>query len=175
MIARWQPVHNGGQPVLRALCEQAEHALIGIGSANRYNVRNPFTLAERQAMLRLTLAEYSNYTLLSVPDLDDGPRWRAMVLEVFAPLDLFVTDNPYVHSLIAGHLPTIRPVTLVPPEQRTPVSGTMVRLAMAHGQPWEHLVPPAIHTYLTENGLDERFRQEFGLQTIALSTLTSGE
>jgi len=96
MVARWRPVHRGHTPVLRALCRRADLALIGIGSANRYNVRNPFTLEETRHMLGLALPEQDNYQLIAVPDLDDGPRWREMILGLFGPLDLFVTDNPYV-------------------------------------------------------------------------------
>ena len=40
MVARWRPVHLGHVPVLRGLCREADLALIGIGSANRYNARN---------------------------------------------------------------------------------------------------------------------------------------
>src|SRR5689334_15734937 len=96
MIARWRPVHLGHASVLRALCRSGKHVLIGIGSSNRYNVRNPFTLEETQHMLNLVLDEFKNYELIPVPDLDDGPRWRLMIKEMFGELDLFVTENPYV-------------------------------------------------------------------------------
>ena len=55
--------------VLRALCGGAGHVLIGVGSSNRYNFRNPFTLAETESMLRLALPEFSNYEFIPVPDL----------------------------------------------------------------------------------------------------------
>ena len=121
MVARWQPVHRGHSPVLRALCRQADHAFIGIGSSNRYNLRCPFTLAETSDMLRLALAEYPNYSLIPVPDLDDGPRWRLMILDLFGPLDCFVTDNPYVAKLLAADYRVIRPVALVPPMPKAPL------------------------------------------------------
>lgn len=174
MIARWKPVHWGQLPVLRALCECAEHAFIGIGSANRYNARNPFTLDETTAMLNIALADYDNYTLIAVPDLDDGPRWRMMVLRIFGPLDAFVTANPYTASLLQDDYPLIRPITLVPPEARIAINGTMVRLALARGDPaWRNLVPPAIADYLHTHHLATRFRREFGLETLALETIIS--
>ena len=110
MVARWRPVHRGHAPVLRALCQQAAETLIGIGSSNRYNLRNPFTLEETSAMIRLVLADYKNYSLIPVPDLDDGPRLREMIIKLFGPLDLFVTDNPYVANLLAGDYNIIKPV-----------------------------------------------------------------
>lgn len=171
MVARWRPVHLGQVPVLRGLCEQAEHALIGIGSANRYNARNPFTVRETKAMIHLVLANYDNYALVPLDDLDDGPRWRLMILDMFGPLDAFVTANPYVLSLLKDDYTIIHPVTLVKEEDRVRISGTMVREAMARGDPWEPLVPHNVAHYLRSNQLVERFRREFGLETLAMKTV----
>ncbi|MCU0501884.1 MAG: hypothetical protein MUC51_08985 [Anaerolineae bacterium] len=169
MIARWRPVHRGHAAVLAALCEWAEHALIGIGSANRYNFRNPFTSEETADMIRLALTGRKNFTLIPVPDLDDGPRWRAMVVGLFDPLDAFVSDNPYVTSLLAADYRMLRPVELIPPEARVPIDGARVRREMAQGDGWIELVPPGIATYIRTRQLDTRFRSEFGLQTLALA------
>jgi len=171
MIARWRPVHRGHAAVLGALTECAEHALIGIGSANRYNFRNPFTCNETTDMIRLALAGRDNFELIPVPDLDDGPRWREMVIGLFGPLDAFISDNPYVASLLAADYPIIRPVELIPPEARVPIDGAQVRRAMASGDGWVELVPPAIADYIHSRRLDVRFRREFGLQTLALATI----
>ncbi len=173
MVARWKPVHLGHLPVLHALCEQAEHALIGIGSANRYNARNPFTLDETTDMLNLVLAGYDNYTLIPVPDLDDGPRWRLMILDLFGPLDAFVTANPYVAHLLIEDYALIKPVALVAEQHRIAVDGAMVRREMARSGPWQDLTPPEIAHYILERQLDERFRREFGLETLALETIVS--
>lgn len=168
MVARWKPVHNGQAPVLHALCRSSHAAVIGIGSSNRYDLRNPFTADETEAMIRAVLADEDGYEVVCVPDLDDGPRWRAMVRDVFGALDLFVTDNPYVASLLEGVYPLARPVTLVPEAERVPVEGTLVRREMARGGRWRELVPEPVATYITSLGLDERFRREFGLRTLAL-------
>ena len=171
MIARWQPVHLGHAPVLRALCDLAEHALVGLGSSNRHNARHPFTVEETADMIDLVLAGRDNYTLIPVPDLDDGPRWRLMVLDLLGPLDLFVTANPYVASLMREDYALVRPVELVPVEERVPVDGTLVRREMARGDGWRALVPPAVADYLGARGLDERFRREFGLETLAMDLI----
>jgi len=171
MVARWKPVHLGHGPVLHALCDCTDQALIGIGSSNRYNVRNPFTLEETRDMLQLMLAGRDNYTIIPVPDLDDGPRWRLMIMDMFGPLDAFVTANPYVASLLSIDYNIIRPVELIPEDKKIAVDGSMVRRAMARGDGWQELVPQAIATYITERQLDERFRREFGLQTLALDAI----
>lgn len=171
MVARWRPVHLGHVPVLRALCDRSAHALIGIGSANRYDQRNPFTVDETTDMIRLALRHRENYTLIPVPDLDDGPRWRRMAIDLFGPLDLFVTDNPYVRSLLGADYTVIRPVALVREDDRIPVEGRMVRAEMARGDGWRNLVTAEIAEYIVANRLDERFRREFGLQTLALEAV----
>ncbi len=172
MVARWRPVHLGHAPVLHALCRSASQALIGVGSANRYDVRNPFTLEETLDMIRLVLRGKDNYRLIPVPDLDDGPRWRRMILDLFGPLDRFVTANPYVASLLADDYCIVRPVELVPEPERVPVDGSLVRRAMARGEEWRHLVPPEVAEYIADRQLDQRFRAEFGLQTLALDAMT---
>jgi nicotinamide-nucleotide adenylyltransferase len=170
MVARWQPVHRGHVPVLRALCDRASQAIVGIGSSNRYNLRNPFTLEETSDMIRLVLAGRGNYTLIPVPDLDDGPRWRVMVMDLFGPLDLFVTANPYVSSLLAADYRAIKPVELVPADERVAIDGTMVRKEMARGNGWRELVPDEVAGYIVTRRLDDRFRRDFGLQTLTMDT-----
>ncbi len=171
MVARWQPVHRGHAAILRALCARAAQALIGIGSANRHDARNPFSLEETTDMIRLVLDGHENYTLVPVPDLDDGPRWRALVVDLLEPLDLFVTDNAYVANLLAEDYRVVKPVELVPADARAPIDGTMVRRAMARGDSWRELVPPKIADYIADGRLDERFRREFGLHVLAMDLI----
>jgi len=168
MVARWKPVHLGHAAVLSALTERAEHVLLGIGSSNRYGLQNPFTAAESAAMIRLAVQDPGRCTLVEVPDLGHGPRWRAMLADLMGPLDLFVTANAYVRDLMQEVYPVVHPVRLLPPERRVPIDGTRVRKAMARGESWREMVPPEVATYLQEEGLVQRFRREFGLATLAL-------
>jgi len=170
MVARWKPVHIGQARVLHALCDFAEHVRIGIGSSNRYNARNPFTLEETMNMLDLALEGRENCQLLPVPDLDDGPRWREMVITLFGDLDCFVTDNPYVANLLANDYHVMRPVKLIAPEEQVRIDGAAVRIMMARGEHWQTWVPPKVAQYIRQNELDQRFRREFGLETLALQT-----
>ena len=171
MIARWKPVHLGHQAILRALCNSGEEALVGIGSSNRYNARNSFTPEETRDMIQLVLAEFTNYRIIPVPDLDDGPRWRVMVMDLLGDLDIFVTANPYVMNLLKDDYRVIPPVELIPPRERVPAEGSEVRRAMARGEDWESLVPQVIAEYIKSNRLDKRFREEFGLETLAMEII----
>jgi nicotinamide-nucleotide adenylyltransferase len=170
MIARWKPVHVGHAAILETLCERADRVVVGIGSSNKYDVANPFTAAESRSMIELVLAGRPGLEIVDVPDLGHGPRWRAMVTGMLGPLDAFVTANAYVKSLLEGDYRVLHPLELLPVERRVKASGTMVRRAIARGEPWQPLVPPAVARFLEERGLVERFRREFGLATLALET-----
>src|SRR5262249_27249234 len=142
----------------------ADQVVVGIGSSNRYDAHNPFTSAETRDMLRLALAGHDNWQVVEVPDLGDGPRWAAMVGDQLGPLDMVVTANGYVRQLLLERYAVIHPVHLVEPSQRSPVNGTMVRQAMARGEPWRHLVPETVAAYLDRGGLVERLVREFGAE-----------
>lgn len=184
MIARWKPVHVGQAAVLRAMCSGADEVVIGVGSSNRYNVRNPFTFEETESMLRLVLAGLDtaaknvpptrptvNYQIIPIPDLDDGPRWRAMVKEMLGELDAFVTDNPYVANLMKDDYRLMRPVSWLPPSEHVRIDGTTVRVLMAKGEKWQDWVPERAVQFIEANKLDERFRREFGLETLAMTSI----
>ena len=168
MIARWKPVHIGHARVLAALTRSSETVVVGIGSANKHDLHNPFTAAETRSMLEAALGEQiSRVQIVDVPDLGNGPRWRAMVVEMLGPLDAFVTANDWVKRLLEPDYPIVHPASLLSPEERVRVSGTMVRELLARGGDWRALVPPAVARYLDEHGLAARFVREFGLATLA--------
>jgi nicotinamide-nucleotide adenylyltransferase len=163
LVCRWKPVHKGHAALLETLCERAEHVLVGIGSANRANERNPFTASESARMIERVLSpRFHNYELISVLDLDDGPRWAAMVRGIFGALDLFVTANEWVRDLMSPIYAVAHPASLVPREKHVPIDGTMVRAAIASGDGWRSLVPGEVASLLEEEGLIARYRSRFG-------------
>lgn len=168
LVCRFKPLHVVHAALLETLCERAGRLLIGVGSSNRYDADNPFTCAETVAMVeRVLRPRFANFESIPVPDLGHGPRWRAQLVGLFGPLDLFVTANAYVAALLRETYPLAHPRELVPAARHAPVDGARVRRALARGEPWEHLVPPEVADYLREGALPERFRREFGLATLA--------
>lgn len=167
IVARFKPVHLGHAAVLRALVRCADTVVVGIGSANRYDMRNPFTAEESEQMIRSALSDVRTLRFLHVPDLGDGPRWRRMVKDLMGPMDLFATANAYVRDLMAEWYTVVHPATLVPPGERLRLDGSMVRRAMARGDNWRELVPVEVAGVLDRRGITARFRREFGLETLA--------
>ncbi|MBI4144103.1 adenylyltransferase/cytidyltransferase family protein [Candidatus Woesearchaeota archaeon] len=165
-VARFKPVHKGHAAVLEAICERADRAIIGLGSTNKYDVNNPFTAQESREMIGIVLKRFNNYTIIEIPDLDHGPRWREQVLKAFGKLDNFVTANDYVARLLKHDYNILHTLTIIPGEKRFPVTGTIVRYTMACFSPWERLVPEQVADYIKTRKLDERFRREFGQTAI---------
>lgn len=174
VIGRFRPLHNGAAAMLESICEQAEHVVIGIGSANKYDMRNPFTPEETTSMINLVLGpKFNNYEIVTIddyghlPDYSDGTRWVEDIKENFGSLDYFVSGNEYVQGILEDTYNIIHPVKIIPKERQVYMKGTIVRMAMAQGETWRQMVPPSVERYLDETGLVDRYRQEFGLQTIA--------
>lgn len=84
-IGRFQPLHNGHLAMLQQALQQADRLIVVLGSAGAARTaRNPFSVAERTAMLRSALAEVAperlnDLIVLGVRDYYDGPRWAAAV------------------------------------------------------------------------------------------------
>ena len=171
ILGRWQPVHLGHQAVLRSLCETYARVVVGIGSSNVDDYRSPFSVSAVEAMLRIALAGLDNYSLVSVPDLPDDDEWSRTAIDLLGRPDILYTANPYVRSLLEGKVLLAHPVDAVPPDRRTPASGTQVRRELARGDGWVRLVPPAVAEYIRANDLDYRFRTQYGLHTLVMETI----
>lgn len=175
LVCRFRPLHNGSALMLDTLCANADHVKIGIGGSNKYDLRHPFTTQETETALhRFLKPKYDNYNIIHVPDFGhipafrDGGKWTEYVTETFGTLDYFVTANGYVEELLKDHYRIIHPASLIPADRHIRLRGTMVRLAMAAGGDYRAMMPPEAVDYYEQNGLVQRFRREFGLQTLAL-------
>lgn len=173
LIGRFKPLHNGAKVLLETACENADHVVIGIGSANKYNARNPFTVKETEDMIKLALVGFNNYEIVAVPDFaqipgyEDGKKWKDFVFEKFQQLDYFITGNPFVAQLLGERYEVIHPCEIIPREKWIKLRAAEVRTEIAKYGEWETLVPKEVAGYIAENGLDERMRKQFGLEILA--------
>lgn len=177
VIGRFKPLHNGGALMLETICQLADHVTIGIGSSNKYNLRNPFTAKESQRMLDAFLSPgYANYKIVHIPDFAqdpqyrDGQQWKEYVKTKFGHLDYFFTGNLYVKTLLDDSYHVAHPAQFIPPDKWIKLRGTEVRLEMARGNEWKNLVPPEVVFYLEQQDIISRFRQQFGAAILESST-----
>lgn len=80
-IGRFQPLHNSHLTMLRLALRQASQVVLVLGSAPAArSVRNPFTAAEREQMIRDALGEdAARLRCVTVRDYYNAPRWAAAV------------------------------------------------------------------------------------------------
>jgi len=173
LVGRFKPLHKQAAYMLESVCENANHLTIGIGSSNRYDARNPFTANESEDMINSFLSlNFSNYNIIHIPDFaqikkyGDGQKWKEYVVENFGKLDYFISSNPYVLGLLKDSYSLLGAFEMVPPEKRQRMKGTGVRIEIAKFGDWEKFVPEPVAKYLKENNLIQRFRDEFGLETL---------
>ena len=171
ILGRWQPVHQGHRAALISICERFDRVMVGIGSSNVYDYRNPFHINEVEEMIHLVLRDFSNYSLVSVIDMPDDDAWCREVQHRFGEPDVFFTANPYVTHLLKNQFRLAHPATVIPDVRKVAVSATMVREALARGTDWRGLLPEAIAGYIQAHHLDERFRRDFGLHTLMMETI----
>lgn len=174
VIGRFRPLHNGSALMLDSICENSEHLIIGIGSSNKYNLRNPFTPKEVREMIELYMeGRHSNYEIILVPDFghipeySDGRKWRDYIVENYGTLDHFITGNEYTAELLKQDYDIIHPKSIIPKEEQVYMRGSIVRMSMAKGEDYRPYVPACVADYLENSGLVDRFRKEFGLETLA--------
>ncbi len=177
-IGRFKPLHIGSAATLEALCYRADEVIIGLGSSNRYNIRNPFTAEESKEMINLFLKQrFSNYRFVGVPDFghiseySDGQKWKSVVKELFGELDFFVTGNDYVAGLLKNDYIIKDSAEYIPKHKKSQLHATNVRIEMVKGDEWKALVPEVIIQYLEDNRLIERLRKEFGQKILYLSNI----
>lgn len=71
-IGRFQPFHLGHRHVIRTALERARHVIVLVGSPNvSRSVKNPFTLEEREAMIRAVFPREAGEGRLIIKSIDD--------------------------------------------------------------------------------------------------------
>ena len=180
LVGRFKPLHKGGYALITSACEKAENIIIGIGSVNKYNLRNPFTPEEVEGMLHAVLKpEHTNYNIVRIqdfahiPEYANGKHWAECIAKEFGLLDAFISGNSFVEGLLKHFYSIINPCKIIPPERWIKLCATEVRVAMASHNDWQSLVPDRVADYLENQGLVSLFQREFGLQTLAM--LASGK
>lgn len=171
LVGRFKPLHLGAVMLLESACEKSDQVIIGVGSANKYNIRNPFTASETKNMIDLVLKErFRNYEIRLIDDTSgingvcNDKQWVKNMLDSYGVLDGFITGNPYVKSLLEPHYKIIDPSELI--DTMEDVNSTTVRVEMAMLGDWKRYVHPKVAEYIAKNRLDTRFRQEFSLKTL---------
>jgi nicotinamide-nucleotide adenylyltransferase len=156
-IGRFQPFHLGHRFVLDHCRTELVH--IGVGSSQYDHVLdNPFTFDERKTMITLALTDDFDikYDIFPVPDIHDPPRWVNYVSMIIPPFDEVLTNNQFTSDLFEeqGYM-----VYCPGLQKRVDYSGKKIRRLMINNEPWEHLVPKKVASYLHKIDAEDRLQE----------------
>ena len=144
VLGRFQPLHNGHMEVIRKICSECDHIIIGIGSAQySHTEKDPFTAGERYQMIAEALRSegMDNFYIVPIEDLNRYAVWVSQVESMCPPFNVVYSNNPYTRRLFQEAGYEVRDSPLY---NRSEYSGTEVRNRIREGKEWEHLVPDAV-------------------------------
>jgi nicotinamide mononucleotide adenylyltransferase len=124
-------------------------------------VDNPLTFYERYVMIRETLLEvgldFREFSLVPLPI--NFPELYRYYVPLDATFYLTIYDEWGERKLaMFTSLGLQVDILWRKPASEKGLTATALRLLMGQGQPWEHLVPPAVARLVTDMGLGERLR-----------------
>lgn len=136
LIGRFQPFHDGHAALLREALALGRRVVVVIGSAHQArSPRNPFSCAEREAMIRLALADEQAARVTFVPmrDYYDDARWVATVKAAVARVAPGAPDPALIghfKDATSYYLKRFGPWRLLARERTGPVDATHLRAAL---------------------------------------------
>jgi cytidyltransferase-like protein len=132
VLGRFQPFHRGHAGMVKAALAHADsdEVVIAIGSSKaEASMRNPWSAAEREAMIRAwaagacTEVEAARLTYCHVPDINDPPAWVKHATTFHGEGDLLTSDEDTAVLYEADGWTVVR----VPLEARRDREGWRVR------------------------------------------------
>ena len=103
IIGRFQPFHLGHLQVIKKYAALGYFIKIVVGSIKcKKGITNPFSMEERDDMIRLALDEAAikKYAIYYLPDSADDKEWVDILLTMVGKIDVLFSGNTWVTSLL---------------------------------------------------------------------------
>lgn len=128
VLGRFQPFHRGHRYLIEKALERCESVIIGVGSANVRDEKNPFSFEERKEQIIGELKKQTYYSrITSIIPLDDNPNdavWLAELLKKTGKFDVVFGNNEWPNGIFeAAGIEVVR----VPLFKRNIYEGTKIR------------------------------------------------
>lgn len=164
---RTQPPHVGHIGMLEAACRNAKTVIIGIGSANRQDMRNPYTADERELMLKKSLEDiglYENYRFVHIPDFDSDEDWVQYLADNCGVGygTTVVSGNPWIQKIFPERgYKVLEPKELIG-SNMIDICATNLRDMIAHGdESWKKYAASGCVYYFEEFGGAQRIARYY--------------
>lgn len=128
VLGRFQPFHRGHRYLIEKALEQCQSVIIGVGSANVRNEKNPFSFEERKIQIIESLKKQEYFSrinlIISLDDNQDDGLWLAELVKKSGEIDVVFGNNEWPNEIFekAGFR-----VVRVPLYKRNIYEGTKIR------------------------------------------------
>lgn len=148
LIGRFQPFHFGHLYLIKKALTVSDNLIIGIGSSNRTDVKNPLPWQMRRKMIEKVIKkEKLNGKITKIIPLKDffhDEKWLNNVVKKTGGFDLVVGNNDWVNRIMRDGG---KKVMRVPYYKRYLYEGEKIRRLMNENKEWRSRVPK----YLAED------------------------
>lgn len=132
VLGRFQPFHRGHRYLIEKALEQCESVIIGVGSANVQDEKNPFSFEERKEQIIGELKKQTYFSrITSIIPLDDNPNdavWLAELLKKTGKINVVFGNNEWPNGIFeAAGIKVVR----VPLFKRNIYEGTKIRAKLS--------------------------------------------
>lgn len=141
-IGRFQPLHKGHLYALRYVAKRYKKFVVIIGSAQKKDARNPFSVLQRKKMLGAVLHEKKiNAKIKVLRDYRSNEKWVSEFKKLAGNAKVVHSNNPLVKRLCrkAGFI-----VVPIPFYKRYKYYATLIRERMQGKKSWKRLVPKEV-------------------------------
>lgn len=143
-LGRFQPFHLGHLSAIKQALAQVDFLIIGIGSSQYSRTSdNPFTSAERRAMIADSLADEKippdRFKIVEVSDIHNDATWPAHVRSLVDPFDILFTGSKNTRELFEKYDKTeVRPIVF-----EFEISATKIRELIRNKGDWQKNISQA--------------------------------
>ncbi len=158
VIGRFQPLHNAHAELLQQAFASAQNVIVALGSHRTApNIKNPWTTAQREAMIRAALPKEQHARLYFVYLRDYLYNDNLWAAELQAQIDAITRDEKSI--VLIGHrkdsssyyLESFPQWEFQDVPQRLPLNATRLRENYFRGERgWENDVPPAVSAFMKQ-------------------------
>lgn len=143
IVGRFQPLHPGHIKLIEHAAEKVDILYIGIGSANKRDIKNPFSAFERELMLTWSLSKETlkKVKFFCIDDVSDDEKWLEKLDKTVPKIDTIFSSDSTMTALFNVHLNFKGKVQEIPLEDREMLSGTNMRRMIANGEDYLKHMP----------------------------------
>ncbi|MFI5265494.1 MAG: adenylyltransferase/cytidyltransferase family protein [Candidatus Levyibacteriota bacterium] len=149
VIGRFQPFHLGHKYVIEEALRLCDKIYIGIGSAQIFDEKNPYSTEKRKKFLEIFLSKEKMQDrvldILAIEDFPDDDVWFERLNPRIPGTQVLIGDNEWVNGIFERHgIPAVR----IGYFKRDILEGTKIRTNMKEKKQWKSRVPKYLVSHI---------------------------